>query len=95
VTKVTSKLQITLPKAIADRLRIRPGDRLAWTVSGSAIQAVPVRDAGASAGSADARLKRFDEATRRHAKRRAAPRRASGRGWTREDLYAPHRGRAR
>jgi AbrB family looped-hinge helix DNA binding protein len=28
MAKVTSKLQVTIPKAIADRYRIRPGDEI-------------------------------------------------------------------
>jgi AbrB family looped-hinge helix DNA binding protein len=96
VGKVTSKLQVTLPKAIADRLNIRPGDELAWSASGSTIHAVPVRQAAAQ--SVEDRLKSFDEATARQRvrnRRRKAGRRSAPRGWTREDLYSPPRGRTR
>jgi bifunctional DNA-binding transcriptional regulator/antitoxin component of YhaV-PrlF toxin-antitoxin module len=39
--KVTSKLQLTLPKAIAVRCGIRPGDELGWTPAGNALRALP------------------------------------------------------
>jgi AbrB family looped-hinge helix DNA binding protein len=32
--KVTSKLQLTVPKAIADQYGIRPGDELQWIPAG-------------------------------------------------------------
>ncbi|HEY4764571.1 MAG TPA: AbrB/MazE/SpoVT family DNA-binding domain-containing protein [Candidatus Sulfotelmatobacter sp.] len=34
VAKVTSKLQLTVPKAIADHYGIRPGDELDWIPAG-------------------------------------------------------------
>lgn len=96
VAKVTSKLQVTLPKAIADRLNIRPGDEIEWTASGSAIQAAPVR--GRAGDSIRERLKRFDEATARQKARERGGRRrprSADRGWTRADLYTLPRGRTR
>lgn len=86
--KVTSKLQVTVPKAIADRFRIRPGDEIEWRAEGNAIRVLP---ATGEAGSLDlaARLRSFDEATARQRPRDRAGRRArrAGRGWTREELY--------
>lgn len=96
MAKVTSKLQLTLPKAIADQYRIRPGDELDWLPAGEAIR-VAKRSAAESAEPAtlERRLKLFDEATARQTKReRAAKSRKPGavgrpanRGWTREELY--------
>ena len=40
MAKVTSKLQLTLPKAIADQYKIRPGDDLDWLPAGEAIRVV-------------------------------------------------------
>jgi len=40
-SKVTSKLQVTLPKALADAYGIRPGDEIAWVPSGSTVTVVP------------------------------------------------------
>jgi AbrB family looped-hinge helix DNA binding protein len=41
--KVTSKLQLTVPKTIADQFGIRPGDELQWAAAGDAIRVTPLR----------------------------------------------------
>ena len=41
MTKVTSKLQVSLPKALADQYGIRPGDDLAWEAAGDIIRVIP------------------------------------------------------
>jgi AbrB family looped-hinge helix DNA binding protein len=89
MAKVTSKLQVTVPKAIADRYGIRPGDDIEWVAAGDAIRVVPAsrRDTRADP---EWRLKLFDAATERQRQRQSIrPRRRArgGRGWTREDLY--------
>jgi bifunctional DNA-binding transcriptional regulator/antitoxin component of YhaV-PrlF toxin-antitoxin module len=93
MAKVTSKLQVTLPRAIADRYGIRPGDDIQWQPAGSVIQVVPP---GKQAPflSLDDRLKLFDAATTRQKlrQRRRKLGRATDRGWRREDVYT--RGRA-
>jgi AbrB family looped-hinge helix DNA binding protein len=88
MAKVTSKLQVTVPKAIADRFRIRPGDDIEWRAEGNAIRVLPRVDGGASLDRA-ARLRSFDEATARQQPRNRLGRRArrTDRGWTREELY--------
>jgi bifunctional DNA-binding transcriptional regulator/antitoxin component of YhaV-PrlF toxin-antitoxin module len=93
MARVTSKLQVTLPKALAERYHIEPGDEIAWEAAGDVIRVVPTRaKPGRDTG---ARLRVFDEATARQSQRdRAAsfaP--ANDRGWTREELY--DRGRPR
>jgi bifunctional DNA-binding transcriptional regulator/antitoxin component of YhaV-PrlF toxin-antitoxin module len=90
--KVTSKLQVTVPKAIADQYRIRPGDEITWVAAGESIRVLP---ANASAQpDTDTRLRLFDEASRRQRGRNKGTKPATGtRGWTREDLY--DRGRSR
>jgi AbrB family looped-hinge helix DNA binding protein len=98
MAKVTSKLQVTVPKAVADRFGIRPGDDIEWRVDGRTIQVVP---GGAPARrTLDERLASFDESTRRQEARNRAWRKTHGdsappanRGWTREELHT--RGRAR
>ena len=97
MAKVTSKLQVTIPKAVADRLGIRPGDDVDWRVEG--------REARVSRSSLVGRLTReerqamFDEMMRRQDVRNRRWWREFGkkdvadRGWTREELYT--RGRAR
>jgi len=95
VAKVTSKLQVTLPKALATQYRIRPGDDLLWVASGDAIRVIPSRKEPRQRSTAE-RLRLFDQATARQARRQAAgrtPKPPRERGWTREELY--DRGRAR
>jgi bifunctional DNA-binding transcriptional regulator/antitoxin component of YhaV-PrlF toxin-antitoxin module len=96
MAKVTRKLQLTLPKAIADQYKIRPGDDLEWLPAGEAIRVIK-RDAAEAAEPATVkeRLQLFDQATARQRKRQAefgkkrlaASSRSQVRGWTREELY--------
>ena len=99
MARVTSKLQVTVPRAIADQFSIRPGDEIDWIPAGDGIRVIkrlPARRK-AAATSLAARLRLFDQATQRQARRnQLSPETAGGpgdRGWTREDLYS--RGRAR
>ena len=88
--KVTSKLQVTVPKAIADHYGIRPGDDIAWQAAGAAIQVMPP-GRRSPALSVDARLKLYDAATARQRQRQKGRKQTgirAGRGWRREDLYA-------
>lgn len=88
---MTSKLQVTIPKAIADRFGIRPGDEIAWKAAGDAIRIEP---AGADRTiSVEERLRLFDEATARVRRRKWKGPQPKDRGWKREDLY--DRGRTR
>ena len=88
MAKVTSKLQVTVPKAIADRFGIRPGDDIEWRAEGNAIRVLPRKGEDASLDQ-EARLRSFDEATARQEPRNRVGRRSRGaeRGWTREELY--------
>jgi len=90
MSKVTSKLQVTLPKALADRFGIRPGDEIEWEAAGEVIRVLPP-GAAPAALDREQQLQVFDAATRRQAERQAGSRRrrtADGnRGWTREELY--------
>jgi AbrB family looped-hinge helix DNA binding protein len=90
MSRVTSKLQVTLPKAIADRFRIRPGDEIEWEPAGDAIRILPPGSAPAAVDRQE-RLRIFDAATRRQAEREAGagrrPKTDEDRGWTREELY--------
>jgi len=95
--KVTSKLQLTVPKVIAQKYGIRPGDELEWTPAGESIRVELARGKGKSAMRLNAtdRLALFDAATKRIRERakallRGRPRpspKTSARGWTREELY--------
>ena len=94
MSKVTSKLQVTVPKAIADRFHIRPGDEIEWIDAGDGIRVVLTR--GAMPLTVERRLELFDASTRRQRARERGrhlqPSR-DGRGWSREELYG--RGSAR
>jgi AbrB family looped-hinge helix DNA binding protein len=98
MAKVTSKLQVTVPKAVADRFGIRPGDDIEWVVDGTGIRVM--READRRPLSVADRLALFDEATARQQARNRTWRRqhrtapgAGDRGWTRAEVYT--RGRAR
>jgi AbrB family looped-hinge helix DNA binding protein len=88
VSKVTSKLQVTVPKEVADRYGIKPGSEITWVAAGDTLRVVPGQVGSAAADPAE-RLRLFDAATARQKKRQAkAPReRSRDRGWRREDLY--------
>ena len=88
--KVSSKLQVTVPKAIAERYNIRPGDDIRFEPAGENIRMVP---AGARTQKKEldtkTRLRIFDEAMARQDAREAGRTRAPAteRGWTREEIY--------
>lgn len=91
MAKVTSKLQVTLPKRIAEQHGIEPGDEIEFQSAGDVIRLVTATQRREKQLSLAERLRLFDEATAR-LERRAAdlPRTAehrTGRDWTREDLY--------
>jgi AbrB family looped-hinge helix DNA binding protein len=92
VAKVTSKLQVTIPKALADRYGIEPGDEIEFQPAGPQIRVVLKEQAGRQQLSQAERLRLFDEARSRQRERerlRAAEAEPpSDRGWMREDLYA-------
>lgn len=91
---MTSKLQVTIPKSLAQRCRIKPGDDIEWAAAADGIRLTPadVRPRGMTT---EARLELFDAATARQAKRQRRKRIESSieRGWTRDELY--DRGRSR
>ncbi len=88
MSRVTSKLQVTIPKAIAERHRIRPGDDIEWVSAGDTIRIVTEPGEQPSFSVAE-RLELFDQASERQAQRQRRHRRktTAGRGWTREELY--------
>ncbi len=88
MSKVTSKYQVSIPRALAAKIGIRIGDDLAWEDAAGSLRA---RVAGGPKArlSVDEKLRLFDAATARQTQRERLRRlpRAKGRGWTREDLY--------
>jgi AbrB family looped-hinge helix DNA binding protein len=94
MAKVTSKYQVTVPKKIAERYSIRPGDDIDWVAAGELIRVIPPAQQ-VNAEDRESQLRLFDQATERHRRRRAArsATQSRDRGWKREDLYS--RGRSR
>jgi bifunctional DNA-binding transcriptional regulator/antitoxin component of YhaV-PrlF toxin-antitoxin module len=87
---VTSKLQVTIPKAVAERYGIEPGAEIEWLPAGDAIRVVPP---GGHRRRSDRgrRLELFDRATERQRARQSGKQAVpagTGRGWRRDDLYA-------
>jgi bifunctional DNA-binding transcriptional regulator/antitoxin component of YhaV-PrlF toxin-antitoxin module len=89
MARVTSKLQVTIPKDIARRYGIEPGEEIDWLPAGDATRVVPDPDHPAMPDRGY-RLQIFDAATDRQRSRDSAspgngP--TADRGWRREDLY--------
>jgi len=61
MSKVTSKLQVTIPKTLADRYGIRPGDEIEWEAAGAFIRVIPPGGGRSRLDSAE-RLRVFDAA---------------------------------
>jgi AbrB family looped-hinge helix DNA binding protein len=102
--KVTSKLQLTVPKKIADQYGIRPGDVLEWIPAGDSIRVELVR-CKAKAGhelTVEEKLALFDANTKwldelqadqlKEAKAKGTRITRETRGWTREELYNDDQG---
>lgn len=89
MARVTSKLQVTIAKAIAERYGIEPGEEIEFLPAGEAIRVVPHADRPRERDRSR-RLDLFDRATERQRGRQAAKRAVTGvaeRGWRREELY--------
>jgi AbrB family looped-hinge helix DNA binding protein len=93
MSKVTSKYQVTMPKKIADRYAIRPGDEIDWVAAGDVIRVIPPGRRGVAIDR-ESQLRLFDQATERLRQRPATQQQVEtlDRGWSREDLYG--RGRS-
>ena len=88
---MTSKLQVTIPKAIADRYGIKPGDEIEFQPAGDVIRVVPPEGWRRRSLSTEERLRLFEAAGARQREREktmklpATP--PADRDWKREDLY--------
>ena len=91
MAKVTSKLQVTLPKAIASQYGIEPGDEIEFQAAGDVIRVIPPGRRLRTRLSLAERRRLFDEATARQEVRnrriKVRLESSSDRGWRREDLY--------
>jgi bifunctional DNA-binding transcriptional regulator/antitoxin component of YhaV-PrlF toxin-antitoxin module len=92
MSRLTAKYQLTIPRAVAQSVGLKPGDEVSWEAVGDAIR---LRAAAAAAAakhgsrSVTDQLILFDLATEREqyrARNRAAVP-ARDRGWSREELY--------
>ena len=83
MAKVTSKYQVSIPKALADQLGV--GDEVEWLVSGNEFRVRPAQ--AKKRLSVEERLKMFDESTQRIAEYHKNRNLTGSRDWTREDLY--------
>ena len=93
MAKITSKYQVTVPKTIADRYSIRPGDEIDWVPAGDVIRVIPSGKQAPAEDPVGSRLRLFDQATERHRRRAGLKRKPPrNRGWSREGLY--ERGRS-
>ena len=95
MAKVTSKLQVTIPKRIAERYGIQPGDEIDFVAAAESLRVVLTgAEPRGQAITREERLHWFDAATVRQRERERHARRASTaaspeRGWVREELYDP------
>ena len=91
MAKVTSKLQVTIPKHIADEYGIAPGDEIEFVPAGDSIRVILPRQRPRSLLSLEERLRLFDESTARQREREkhmVLPKEPPAeRDWKREDLY--------
>ena len=91
MAKITSKLQVTIPKHLAEQYGIAPGDNIEFVAAGDVINLVPAGQRSTLRLSSAERLRLFDAATARQREREkhmALPDSPPGeRDWQREDLY--------
>lgn len=92
MSKVTSKLQLTLPKRLAEKYGISPGDEVEFQAAGDYIRLVPPgRRITKPKLSREERLRLFDQETawqREREKHMTLPDEPpADRGWTRDELY--------
>lgn len=88
MSKVTSKLQVTIPKAIAEAYGIHAGSELRWVPAGDGIRVEPESARVRSGLPVEKRLALFRRMMKRIDDLPAPAPRGKGRGWTREELYA-------
>ena len=88
MAKVTSKLQVTIPKVLAEKYGIEPGAEIVWSPLADSIRLAP--QGKQAKRDIATRLSLFDAATGRQRCRereRTLPALGGDRGWTREELY--------
>jgi AbrB family looped-hinge helix DNA binding protein len=92
VSKITSKLQVTIPKSIADQFGIAPGDEIDFQLRADRIVIIPRRTVRAAPTmTIDEKLAILAESWQRQLElnrqyKRSGKKPPKDRGWTREDL---------
>lgn len=91
MAKITSKLQVTIPKRIADEYGLAPGDEVEFVPAGDSIRVVPADRRASESLTLAERVRLFNEDTaqqRAHEKTMNLPAEPPAeRDWRREDLY--------
>ena len=89
MSRLTSKYQLTIPKAVAEEVGLKPGDEVDCEPAGEIVRVRPRQRALARSRSVTERLIFFDLATERQRHRDYAqtPSAETNRCWTRDDLY--------
>jgi bifunctional DNA-binding transcriptional regulator/antitoxin component of YhaV-PrlF toxin-antitoxin module len=88
MARLAADLQVTIPKALAERFDLRPGDEIEWVPREEGLQVMPM--VRRPLRSPEERLALFQQILERQRERQAqrAPEpQPNDRGWTREDLY--------
>ena len=79
MSKVTSKLQVTIPKAIAESYGIEPGDEIEFVPAGDVIRVIPPQGRLRRRLSVEERLRIFEESQERQRQREKTMK-----GWPRD-----------
>jgi AbrB family looped-hinge helix DNA binding protein len=89
MARITSKYQLTLPKAVAEQVGLKPGDEVDCELSGDQIRIRSTDRASAQPRSIVEQLTYFDMATerQRHREHTRTGSSATNRDWTRDELY--------
>lgn len=89
MARLTSKYQLTLPRAIAQRIGLKPGDEIDCEAAGDMVRVKPKVMSRTEGFSITDRLVLFDLASERvrHREHSGPATRENVRDWTRDELY--------
>jgi bifunctional DNA-binding transcriptional regulator/antitoxin component of YhaV-PrlF toxin-antitoxin module len=90
MARLAADLQVTVPKTLAEKFDLRPGDEVEWIPREDGLQMMPI--VRRPLRNAEERRARFEQILERQRSREAQrakepPALDEDRGWTREDLY--------
>lgn len=89
MSKITAKYQLTIPRAIAQSVGLKPGDPVTWEAAGDAVRLRAESVSHEKTRSVTDQLILFDLSTERadHRARLRGTATPQARGWSREELY--------